>query len=90
MTAPKQALEARVQTLEQEWATLRQELRDAATRVEALHKEVAWLRKRLASLLPERHHCPHCKSVVHKEATFCGACGKGWGPKPDPKAGLPG
>jgi hypothetical protein len=43
----------------------------------------------VAVLLPERHHCPHCKAVVHPAATACGACGKSWGPQPDPKAGLP-
>jgi hypothetical protein len=48
-----------------------------------------WLRRRVAVLLPEQRHCPHCKAVVHPAATACGACGKSWGPQPDPKTGLP-
>ena len=58
-------------------------------RVENLENEVRWLRKRLAVLLPEREHCPHCRAVVHKEAKACGACGRSWGPVDDPKKGLP-
>jgi len=82
-------LETRVHDLEMEWATLRQELKDAAMLVDNLGKEVKWLRKRLSQLLPERHHCPKCKATVHAVATNCGACGASWGKRPDPDSGLP-
>lgn len=58
-------------------------------RVENLEREVAWLRKRLAHLLPERHYCPGCKAIVHKDAQACGACGRSWGEVEDPRKGLP-
>ena len=58
-------------------------------RVDRLEREVAWLRKRLASILPERSYCPHCKALVHSRATACGSCGTSWGKPVDPKAGLP-
>jgi len=60
-----------------------------AEEVEKLRQEVAWLRQRLSVLLPERHHCPHCKAIVHKAAQSCAACGRSWGKKQDPDAGLP-
>lgn len=82
-------LEIRVHDLEQEWGILRQHLKDAGDRVDELDREVRWLRRRLAALLPERHHCPKCKAIVHAAATACGACGASWGAKPDPKEGLP-
>jgi len=58
-------------------------------RVSNLEAEVKWLRGRVAVLLPERTHCPHCKALVHKFAKACAACGKSWGKQDDPKAGLP-
>lgn len=58
-------------------------------RVDALEDTVIWLRGRLASLLPERHYCPHCKATVHKDAKACGACGRSWGKPKDPNDGLP-
>ena len=42
-------------------------------------EEIKWVRKRLASLLPERHYCPYCKATIHKDAKACGACGRSWG-----------
>jgi len=86
---PDDHLATRVHDLEMEWGTLRQELRDAATQVDALAQEVTWLRKRLAALLPERAHCPKCKAIVHRAATACGACGASWGKPPNPNEGLP-
>ena len=58
-------------------------------RVTINEKTLAWLRRRLSSLLPERHYCPHCQAVIHKAAKSCGACGRSWGKPDDPKAGLP-
>ena len=50
---------------------------------------VGWLRNRVASFHPERHHCPKCRAVIHREAVHCGACGASWGKPEDPNAGLP-
>ena len=43
---------------------------------------------KLATLLPERHHCPKCRQLVHSKATSC-RCGAKWGAQEDPDAGLP-
>lgn len=74
---------------------IRAELKDAALqfsellhRVGALEREVSWLRRRLASFHPERSYCPKCKAILHPAATSC-KCGASWGPRIDPKAGLP-
>jgi len=50
---------------------------------------VGWLRNRVASFHPERHHCPKCRAVIHREAKSCGACGASWDRPVDPNAGLP-
>lgn len=77
-------------------STLREELRAAANQfqhlanqVTELRDELAWLRKRVASFHPERHHCPKCKAIVHAAATACRTCGASWGVEVDPRAGLP-
>jgi hypothetical protein len=89
-------LETRVHDLELEMGQLREEcrslqeqLRMAAKAVERALKESRFARDRLAQFYPERHYCPHCRAVVHREATACKACGRSWGTPVDPKVGLP-
>lgn len=89
LTPPEGPVETRVHDLEEEVAMLRRHVTDAAAMFDHVEKKVGWLRKRLAALLPERHHCPHCKAIVHQAAVACGACGKSWGKVEDPKRGLP-
>lgn len=82
-------LEDRVSRLEDALARIEQELTNIGLHFETLSTAHAVLRKRFNSYYPERHHCPHCKAVVHAASTACRACGRSWGPTPDPKAGLP-
>jgi len=82
-------LETRVHDLEMEMSTLQQELHDAATIIHSLDREVKSLRARLAPLAPERHYCPKCRALVHKDARHCSQCSHTWGTQPDPKKGLP-
>ena len=59
-------------------------------RVANLEAEVKWLRGRVNSLLPERHHCQYCRAIIHKAAKACGACGRSWGnDEEESKKGLP-
>lgn len=82
-------LEARVGQLEDAVQRIQQELRDIGGLFEDLTRSHKALRSRFNSFYPERHHCPHCRAVVHAAATACRACGRSWGPTPDPKAGQP-
>jgi hypothetical protein len=60
-----------------------------AARVGRLEHQIAFVRKRLADIYPERSYCPKCKALVHKTARAC-SCGATWGPQPPPPdAGLP-
>ena len=68
---------------------LRHRVHQLELRLEAAEARIEWLRKRLSSILPERHYCPFCNAVIHKAATACGACGRSWGQTKDPKEGLP-
>ena len=68
---------------------LQRHVEDAAENFDILFKEVKWLRRRLASIFPERRHCPKCKSLLHPLAKVCGQCGKQIGPKELENKGLP-
>ena len=81
-------IETMLGQLTEQAAFTAQHLLDFAARFDQLAKEVRWVRGRVDMLLPEKHHCPKCKAIVHKQATKC-KCGHGWGPTSDPKGGLP-
>lgn len=76
------SLGTRVKDLEDEWARLMQRIDDA-------ERAIAHIRNRLATLLPERHHCKWCKGLIHPLSEVCGSCGRSLRPGENPKAGQP-
>lgn len=75
-------LETRVYDLEQDVAKLDTKLRNAEVNID-------WLRQRVAQLLPERHHCQHCKGLIHPLSEVCGNCGRSLRVPENPRKGQP-